>query len=183
MIPPWHMWGGSQNITLNPGLDFAKAAQLARVEFKRPDSWRFLLYAKVLRTNVTIVPSNVVVAFNVFQGVGRANVQIQHNPFETYLFQIALAGEQGDQPIKFSTQVVGPRRIDTAADSTSICDVIVAQDISVGFSAFLSNPPGFLPTDEVQLEVGCSLAPWHHVRPDWFDHGPMKFLGEETGGR
>lgn len=183
MIPPWHMWGASTPVSLQAGLQFAKRGQLARVEYKRPETWRFLFYARILRSNLTVVPSNVLVAFEVFAGVGRANIQLAFNPFETFLFNVTLGGEQGQSAIKYSTEVVGPPRIDGQPTSSSTCDVIVAQDIQVGYFCFCSDPGGALPTDEVQLEIGCSLAPWHHVRPDWFEHGPTKFLGEETGGR
>jgi hypothetical protein len=185
MIHPWHMWGNSVSIKLNPGLDKAQTGQLARVEYKRPESWRFMFYARLLRSNVTAVPVSVVVVFNVFTGIGRANLQIQNNPFESYKFNITIAGEQGGPayPVKWSTEVTGPKRIDDLDTSTSNCNVIVGQDIQVGFLAFLGNPGGVLPTDEAQLEIGCLLSPQSHVRPDWYSHGPMQFLGEENSGR
>jgi hypothetical protein len=181
MIHPWHMWGNAVTFKLvPPGLQNIQSAQLARVEYKRPETWKFMLYARLLRTNVAALPANVLVTFNVFTGVGRANLPINGNPFEAYNFTIGATGEQGGYPVKYSTEVLGPLRVDGNVNSGSICNVIVGQDIQVGCSALL-NSAG--PPDEAQIEIGCLLAPQSHVRADWFNTPQNRFLGEESGGR
>jgi len=175
-MPPWHMWGSVANQSLRSG-QIIHNQQLARIAYKRPESWRFMFYARILRSFLTTPPASVLVTFEVSQGTGRGNISIPN--FENYIFQITLGGEQGASNPKFSTQVLGAARSDlVATDPRSVVDVIVAQDIQVGFSCLLSS--GLPPTDEVQLEAGCSLAPWHHARPEWLVH---EFGGEELHGR
>lgn len=175
-ISPWHMWGSSVATTIFPNL--VQSAQLSRVEYKRPESWRFEFYARILRSSITVAPATVLVTFQVASGVGRANVQIP--TFEQYSFQILLSGEQGASQPKFTTSVLAPTRDDSASTPVrSVVDTIVGQDVQIGYSALLL--PVTLPaTDQVQLEIGALLAPWHHARPDWMLH---HFLGEETEGR
>lgn len=176
-MAPWHMWGTTVNVTLPPNAN-AQSGQLSRISYHRPESWRFLFYARILRSQIAVAPQTVIVLFNVAQGVGRGNVQIQN--FEQYLFSILLSGEQGASNPKFSTQVAGPARVDSAPPGTtgSVVDTIVAQDIQVSYSAFLSNTG--VPTDQVQMEIGSMLTPWHHARPDWMVH---HFHGEELDGK
>jgi len=179
-IAPWHMWGGLQSFkasTLTPAFQFTTEQQLVRVEYHRPESWRFLFFARILR-NVNHNPSILQVDFQVIPGVGRASVNLK--PFERFKFLLPI-GTSGAVE-KFSTSVNGPVRDDTlpvppTVPQPNVIDSFVAQDVQVSFTASIVLT---VPGDECDAEVGCLLAPWHHARPDWQLH---KFTGEELGGR
>src|SRR5581483_2177539 len=71
-IAPWHMWGGVAQVnasTLSPGLLYTTTGQLTRIEYKRPESWRFLFFVQVFRSQLTN-PSILQVDFTVQTGVG-----------------------------------------------------------------------------------------------------------------
>lgn len=179
-IPPWHMWGNSVGVTLHPGQVLAKQ-QLARISYKRPESWRFLFFAQILRSQITstLNPVSVIVTFDVTTGVGRSSITM--NNFELFVFSILVSGEQGASNPKFSTEVFAPARSDleTPPLRTTI-DSLVGQDIQIGYNAVLEpGPPNLPATDEAQVQVGVLFAPWHHARPDWFAH---EFTGEELRG-
>jgi hypothetical protein len=192
MIHPWHMWGGAAQVTASTssaGLNYRTQGQLARIEYKRPESWRFLFYAKVLRSQ-TSNPAILDVQFFVIPGVGRASTQLGtpfdstvlnlNIPFERFRFLLPIG--TGGAVTKWSTSVNGPVRDDTAVvppvvPTPNVVDSIPAQDLQVSYAAQVQLT---LPGDEVQAELGVLLAPWHHARPDWQAH---KFVGEELGGK
>lgn len=180
-ISPWHMWGGLAKVhasTLSPGLLYTTSGQLARVEYKRPESWRFLFFARVFAAHQSS-PSILQVDFTIIPGVGRGSVNVQ--PFERYKITLPI----GDLPApieKWSTSVNGPIRDDTApvpptTPTPNVTDSFTAQDAQVSFTASVQLT---VPGDTVDAEVGCLLAPWHHARPDWV---MRHFGGEEINGR
>lgn len=174
-IAPWHMWGGSAAFnatTLSPGLNYRQEGQLARIQYKRPESWRFLFYARILESESSN-PAILTVNFNIIPGVGRTAVSLQG--FERYRFSIPI-GVGGAQE-KYSASVNGPERDDvTPQNVQNEIDSIEAQDLQVSYSA---NVVLTIPGDFVTAEIGVILAPWHHARPDWFGG---RFLAQETGG-
>lgn len=129
-IPPWHMWGNSQIIetTIQDTLTrrTATPGQLVRINYARPETWHWLLAAKMLQgPDAPPAPApdehlQVSVAFDLTVGVGRAAITIDNagaifqgdKTFETFLF------EWGDGPARlfpvlanlWSTQVLGPNR-------------------------------------------------------------------------
>lgn len=179
-IAPWHMWGGSAEFnatTLTPGLEYTSSGQLVRVEYKRPESFRFLFYVFVTSWRLSS-PAILEIDFNVQAGVGRSNLNL--SPFETFVFRFGPG--TGGGLLKYSGSVNGPVRDDTAptpADppTPNVIDTIVGQDIQVGYSGFTGLT---LPGDTIQAQIGVSLAPWHHARPDWV---LRDFAGEEIKGR
>ncbi len=179
-IAPWHMWGGAAQFsasTLSPGLLYTAQGQLARVEYKRPESWRFLFYVQVLRSQL-FNPSILQVDFTVQTGVGRSNLNLK--PFETFKFSLAPGGHGA--ALKWSGEVNAPVRDDTLpvppdVPQPNVVNTIVGQDIQIGYTASAQLT---LPGDEVQAEIGVVLAPWHHARPDWHVED---FSGEERKGK
>lgn len=179
-LAPWHMWGGAAQVeasTLTTGLHYTTTGQLARIEYKRPESWRFLFYVQIVSFHTT-APAIFQVDFNVQTGVGRSNLNI--SPFETFKFLLPIGN--GGNLVKYSGDVNGPVRDDTAATpadppTPNVIDTIVGQDVQVGFTAGvqLTNVG-----DTVNATVAVALAPWHHARPDWV---LREFSGEEIKGK
>ncbi len=177
-IHPWHMWGGLATVnssTTTPAFTYSTTQQLCRVSYKRPESWRFLFFAKLL-TSDNHSPATFEVDFNVIPGVGRGSVNLQ--PFEKFIFKLPIGPlPPGGQADKWSTSVNGPVRDDTSLVTVpNVVDSFVAQDIQISFTAAVSLT---VPGDTLQAQVGCLLAPWHHARPDWV---LRDFAGEELKG-
>jgi len=180
-IAPWHMWGTTAPVRLERvtgGPTFLESsAQLARISYKRPESWRFLLAATVFHSQVSnAIPIVLDVEFTVQTGVGRGNLTL--SPFESFRFILPVGS--GGLVRKWSGAVNAPVRDDTIspAETPNKIDTIVGEDIQIGYH--VSSSIGGLVGDVIDLEVGCALAPWHHARPDW---EIRDFSGEETGGR
>lgn len=180
-IPPWHMWGGLVNFnasTTTPAFTFTSEQQLCRVEYHRPESWRFLFFARLLSSD-NHSPATFSVEFNIIPGVGRASVNL--TPFERFIFKLPIGPlPPGGQVEKWSTTVIGPVRDDTAVvppDVPNIVDSFMAQDIQISVRGAVSLT---VPGDTLQAEMGCLIAPWHHARPDWHHHD---FAGGELKGR
>jgi hypothetical protein len=179
-MAPWHMWGGTRKFhasTLSTGLLYTDTGQLARINYKRPESWHFMFYAIVFRSQLAN-PSILDVKFTVQTGVGRSNLNI--TPFEEFKFSLPIGA--GGTLLKWSGEVNGPVRDDTAAvppptPAPNVVSTIVGQDIQVGVTASAQLT---IVGDEVDAEFGVVLAPWHHARPDWHVH---QFEGEEIRGQ
>lgn len=207
-MPPWHTWGGSEVVrTVTLGLGDApvqQTVQLARVAYKRPETWNFLFVAKILEGTRMVNPGDsflMKVRFDVTTGHGRSAAQLynradgasgsgffvfQQPGFENYEFG---PGWPSPGPVVkhviYSTQVYGPNRTtDPAAENRrdNLITEIVGQDIQV--NALVTNQSNYAGTFDVELSV--FLAPKAHVRPDWFQiDGPpeAQFPGEEVQGR
>ncbi len=181
-IPPWHMWGGLVNFnatTTTPGFTFTKTQQLCRVEYHRPESWRFLFFARLLGSE-NHSPAIFQVDFSIIPGVGRGSLNLQ--PFETFKFKLPIGPLPAGAVEKWSSSVVGPVRDDTLpvppdVPQPNVVDSFVAQDVQISVTGSVVLT---VPGDTLQAEMGCLLAPWHHARPDWQLHN---FSGEELGGR
>ncbi len=181
MIPPWHMWGATAPVRLERvtgGPTFLEAsAQLARINYKRPESWRFLFFAHVFRSQISnAIPVILDVEFSVQTGVGRGNLNL--NPFENFRFILPVGS--GGSVSKWSGSVNAPVRDDTLSppEVPLKIDAIVGEDIQIGYHVSCSI--GGVVGDVIDAEVGVALAPWHHARPDWEVH---KFVGEELHGK
>lgn len=172
--PPWHMWGNKKtaNVVFNSLLTplVTTTEQLANVQAKRPDTWRFFFAA----TLVSMAPpvagglDLLSIDFDLAFGVGLATQLIQS--FAHFEFD---PGTDLGKTIWTSTGV-GPKR--TATDVVpNITSELVAQTIQC--NARLSMTGAQLGT--AQVEIASYFAPNVHVRPDWFLH---EFNGE-LGGR
>lgn len=180
-MKPWHMWGGLVNFeaaTTTPAFTFSKTQQLARVEYHRPETWRFLFFARLLGSN-NHSPATFEVDFNIIPGVGRGSINLQ--PFERFVFKLPIGPLVGGAVEKWSTSVIGPVRDDTLpvppdVPQPNVVDSFVAEDCSISVTAAVSLT---VPGDTLQAEMGCLISPWHHVRPDW----TMREFAGELGGK
>jgi hypothetical protein len=183
---PWHLWGSSETSTVGitgGGGVFSSSQtthQLAKISYKRPETWRFFLFGRILGgTTGAVLPTALHAIFDVMVGVGRTNfdttkrttglgVPGQFNGFAEMRWNVVAGVVPGAQNFnrKFCTEVSGPPLDDTALTTLQRIDHIVAQDIQCNCRVLLSN--GDLGI-QIQYEVGAFFAPNVHVRPDWFD--------------
>lgn len=183
-VKPWHLWGSTESFdVISPGIGQVRVAatqQLARVRYKRPESFRFLFAASILSGQgvggAPVAPGGTLqVGFDVTSGIGRARVTLKN--FAQFNFQWvgAFATIVGAQ--KWASKVDQPNLDDQAATPLVLdTDTLIAQDIQVETHATVNTVAA---NDVVQIAVSCSFAPNAHVRPDWM---VKQFLGEEREG-
>lgn len=187
-IPPWHLWGGTQQIdAINAGAAFPSqpsAGQLAKISYKRPDTWHWVFAAKVLAAASLPLVGNVAsigVFFDLTIGVGRA--QVQFPSFEAFSWTWHGVSDAPIGSILYSTEVFGPNRVfDTSGPApadvkTNSIKQFQAQDINIACRVLYNGTVGVGAIASV--EVSAFFAPKTHIRPDWdLEH----FMGGETGG-
>lgn len=198
--PPWHLWGNTQQIVVpadlftNPN-QHEQQITLCRVEYGRPETWRWLLSARLLRAPNTAVgqQANASVWFEVLAGLGRANLRIPF--FVTFplgswnggaappLNLVSWTTKAQHSLTTFSSDSTGPPPVTWT--TTDLTDLIVADHLTIVAHAVFNTdiPP---PVQPIIVEVNGLLAPNSHVRPDWYMqdvHEAEQFPGGETGGR
>lgn len=199
-VAPWHMWGSSQVLTVRSGAvgpanATVAAAQLARVQYHRPDTWRFMFWGRLMGGTMDPgVVTSVHALFDVMIGVGRTvfdtqkailGVPANFNAFAQFRWNVPVLTVPGAQNfnIKYLTRVRAPINDDSnvAAGPYFEIDQFPAEDIQCRVRLVMS---GGAPGVEVTAEVGAFFAPNTHVRPDWMadDENLPQFLGGETGG-
>jgi hypothetical protein len=189
------MWGTTQVLTATLGVTgppVTASNQLARVSYKRPDNWRFLLTGKLVGGDVaTIGDTEVWALFDLFLGVGRSFLDTEkvalvapltYNAFARMHWTVPVGTVVGQQNhnIKYATQVPGPPLDDDAVATRETIDHIVAEDISCRVRLVIASVDPIA----ITAELGAYFAPNVHVRPDWWrDAPPTKaFAGNELGG-
>lgn len=184
-LPPWHLWGSTQEIVVPADVPPSAALQLtpgqiARVSYKRPERWSWLFFATI--SDAVAADANETAVLSVFYdltvGLGRSSVTLLG--FEQYRFtwgpiQSAPIGSQ-----RYSTTVVGPPRFGGAPVTDNFISDIVAQDIQCACRiAYTRSGAGAVASD-ARVAVSAYFSPATHIRPDWMlEEG---FAGDETGG-
>lgn len=183
--PPWHMWGNTQTVQLQANSVTpvsAASPQLARINYKRPDSWRFFMAATLLDVQGPVLAGSLVtVAFSVTLGVGRSQSTIPQ--FVFFEFDPAGGAPFYTLPaLKWTNASLEPVRVGTTppAFSTSRIDVIPADSIQC--TAICTLQAGSAAAYRATLEVAAYFAPQTHVRPDWYTE-VGHFNGNEDGGK
>jgi len=182
-MPPWHMWGDSKTVKLIApaiGQGVSTTSQITRISYKRPETWSFLVYAKIIDYLGAGV-ANLTVDFNLTIGIGRSVAKLPkwaHMQF----------GPTAGLPIgsvKFATAVPSPLLDDTlvATPPVVFLDSFPAQDIQVDVDLAYQSATA---ANAVTVEVTALFAPkGAHVRPEWFkikDGGAAQFPGGEDSG-
>ena len=188
---PWHMWGTSYVIQVDkPGASGVASVthQLAKVSYKRPETWRFFFAARLVDGNVNTSGGDeiIIVDFDLIIGVGRSNYDTtsgeQLSGFCSFLYRIpngfSPASVNTQTKKKWTTTVPSPILVDGIATTTYPLTTFVAQDVQC--SARIQVPGGTDPRTAT-VEVSSYFAPNVHVRPDWYSDG-TQFRGAETGG-
>lgn len=208
--PPWHLWGSSQNLSLTnppagPLAVIGSTFQLAKVNFKRPDTWSFFCGAQIVGGTVSDVAREIFVEYTLLIGVGRTLFDTttltgpgSTIPFVRFRWQIPAGGRPRSGgnfgPKKWTTQAWVPPLDDASAPSPypggvgaqSVLPLtsFPAQDIQCSGAITQLQAGVSAVQNDVQVELSAWFAPRTHVRPDWFSDvaDPQAFLGNETGG-
>lgn len=172
---PWHMWGDSKVLEV-PSSSGAQgqgtSTQIVRINYKRPETWRFVFVAELLGANKPLATGgSLIVTFPTTLGVGRSSVTL---PLGTMTFTLG-AGAVTPR-IKYLTQDQGPPVSDAAAAIENLTTTIVSEDIQVGGQAvFADNTSG----ESLKVRLSAFFAPNAHIRPEWY---LKQFSGNETDG-
>lgn len=170
---PWHFWGQqeqgtvrgiSAGPTLTQGLP-----QLARVGYKRPDTWHWLFTAQLMRADTYPVTDTLVeVHFDLILGLGRSSFEIPS--FQVFGFPWAAGDPPPVNQLLFATQVKAPQRVIGGSEPDTFIDQLVAESINCKARVLMSQPTPEEPNVEINATVQASamFAPKVHVRPDWF---------------
>lgn len=198
-LAPWHLWGGSATVEVVSGavgpLLTVAPSQLCRIDYKRPESWRFFFWGYIVGgdTNFGAKPSWVNALFDVMVGVGRDAFDTQkdtlgtratYNSFANFAWNVPVGTIPGQQNWnrKYLSRVPSPPYDDSnLATSSRDIELLVAESISCRVRVvFADGDPGI----HIQVRVGAFFAPNVHVRPDWFatDETIPQFPGNEAGG-
>lgn len=184
--PPWHLWGGQETLAvsslggINPPA--VSSVQLTRVSYKRPDTFQWLFFARLISGPAAGLAEQgaIVVNFDVTVGLGRTSVTIPG--FENFSWVWGPSAGIPLSVVLYSTTGIGPNRnFGAVTPVANLIDELVAQDIQV--NARVQNNSNFV--SNVQLEVASFFAPTTHVRPDWYSEmlpEEAAFAGAELGG-
>lgn len=187
-LPPWHMWGNHTKLSTTQGFGGGFGGsfnvQLAKINFKRPDTWSFFFGAKLIDGDASASEIHVRVTINVIVGLGRTNFDTRRTAeatgfqlgFCTFDWVVPLGTVPGQQPgnTKYTTRVTSPLLDDTDTASAQQVEWIPASDIQCfADMRFISG------TGAASAEVHSYFAPRSHMRPDWFVE---QFLGQELNG-
>jgi hypothetical protein len=200
------MWGSTQILefeTFNGFRALSAPLQIARIAYKRPETFRFFAAAQIIGGPDSLGnPVGIVVDFDLGFGVGRAATTTRDdrldvsglivpsiNPSFVRLGWVIPAAPSfyatpNNAPKRFTTQSQ-PRVIDdtTAAPVLTTSDTFSADSCSVEVRAYAYSPT--LPPGVYQVQVSWFSSPNVHVRPDWFADEPDKriaFAGAELRG-
>ena len=184
------MWGTLSRVTVplpsSSAGQFRQSVQLAKVSYKRPETWDFLFGAIILEApdSIAATPVNIQIDFDLIVGVGRSSLKLAANQGGTgegfvrlgWLYTTVGSAIVGQT--KWTTAAFSPVLDETAAVPVSArLDYIVAQDLQC--SARVSTVAASATLVPTVVEVHSYFAPRCHVRPDWFSE---EYPGGEKGG-
>ncbi len=185
------MWGTTvKAISPSGQLNTTTNQQIARINYKRPETWSFFLAAKIVGGTVS-GGGILTVRMDLLFGVGRSVFDTRQSEgqgipriaFAVFAWDLAgITDPVQDTPFatKYTNRVLSPPLIDEDLTTQQPLDWIPAQDIQVQ-SSFRHNKTDI--ADTVTLELSSYFAPRVHTRPDWLAEDPAKqFVGGETGG-
>lgn len=206
-IPPWHMWGNSQTLSVLDSASVVTPAtegQLIRIGYGRPDTWHWVFFARILEAPSMPGGSSTVLSlsFELTIGVGRAVIVIPQ--FELFTWSWGDAVQPVNPPlnrVKWSSQALGRCRVDTTnasffdpwstapvPDVTNPNGVTNTRSVSNVVDKIVAQDIQLralllmtttLPTEQIaKVEVGALFSPKTHLRPEWNLH---RFPGGEEG--
>lgn len=196
---PWQMWGNTQLVQLQanafttPNL-FEKQISLLRVQYNRPETWRFLFAAHIVSGGAATGPgenAQLAIWFELFTGIGRSAIKI---PFWITLpiFNWSGGSAVPANLVEWTNQAATSDVATSFTDETPqvvtrgqvFSDEIVGQDITV--VAHVNYTTDVVAAPPINVEVSGQFAPNVHIRPDWLRvDGEMaeQFTGGELKGR
>lgn len=189
------MWGSSAVASILIPLSGAgqgQTVQLARVNYRRPESWNFIFAAELISTPQVQDTSIILVDFDVIVGVGRSVVTLGRSdepPTEVGTSENTrgyarlrwqTANPRFNEQKKWTT--VGTLPVPDDMEPTvggRVSSYFVAQDIQCKARIHITGTTAFT----YAVNVSAFFAPRAHVRPDWYAKlAEEQFRGEEFGG-
>lgn len=161
-IPPWQMWGSTQTVNVPGKGSVVKVPQLSSLVFDRPNTFSFFFFAQILGI-AGVLPGNAMrVAVRINFGLGRDTATFENFAvLEWTAAEIVIPNE----PRVCSSVELAPNRVGRV--SPNVIEWLPAQQIQVDADAFFEGSvPGN--TSQVKVLVGAYIAPFTHVRADWF---------------
>lgn len=164
--PPWLMWGNAEQIafvaaTGTEGIEVPVPNQLLRIDYGRPETWRFLFVATILGAKLESEIAHLTVDFDLVPGLGRAQSKL--TSFETFTFDLADL-RPGVQ--KWSTSVIGPLRKADDDPALNIVELLTFQSLTVGARVTFQDVST---NDSIAIELAAYFSPNVHTRPEWHD--------------
>lgn len=196
---PWQQWGNTQTLEAPPNAftnpnAADKQITLCRVNYGRPETWRFLVMAKLLSAPATggADQANASVWFELMTGIGRSAIIL---PFWIQLgsWQWNFGAPVPRNQMFWTNQArtdsalisITDEAVPVTTTALIYSDEIVGQSMTlVAHATFTTDIPGV--TEPAIFEVSGQFAPNTHVRPDWMqlEAGPREqFAGGEIRGR
>jgi len=190
------MWGTTVQLQSIPNEPIGRQTQqIARINYKRPETWSFWFGGQLTGGTTNTTGSNIRASmqFDLFLGVGRSVFGTKQKIEPTApVNRVAFARFEwvvppGDTPgqvvnnTKYTTQVRTPPLDDDLIDSFQLIEWFPSSDIQCEVQ-FITQIDGL--NHVVQGEASAYFAPRSHVRPDWFQRATeqARFRGSEAGG-
>lgn len=154
-LPPWHMWGSSYILQSSvAGIATASTPQLVRINYGRPECWRFL--AHVACPAGTPAGASATINFKAIMGIGRCSVTL--SPLAQFVIGASIViGASSWQTRSFQPN------FDGTLTTTNPDDQMVAQDIQ-GWAELSLNSQA----TNVPFQVSLMFGPNVHIRSDWY---------------
>lgn len=178
---PWHMWGTSSKIQCGNAVN--TSAQLAKINYKRPETWSFWFGVQLLNAEAA-APGviEVLVSFDLIIGVGRSMFDTQPpnqevavaSSFAPFRIAATVPFVPSFNYRKWTTSGRGTPTDDLTATTVPRIDWLAAQDIQCYARART------FPTGTAVVLCTAFFAPRSHVRPDWFKDHEQFNGGEQT---
>lgn len=180
-LPPWHMWGSTQTVRITPvgGTTVERSLQIARINYRRPDVWRFFVAGSVVGAGIASDQITVRMYFDLILGVGRSVFDTSTELLSTNTQWVPLIWTLPALQNLAAIDKKWTTETSTPSLSTGVVQLMrwfPAQDVQckarVQVTSETTEP-------ELTLEATAFFAPSTHLRPDWFSG---RFQGEERGG-
>lgn len=193
------MWGASERIEapavppLTPNFQSVNNQQLARINYKRPETWSFFFGGELISGDASLGGDQLIeLKFNLFLGVGRSVFSTRQKTAQTpleagaqafchMLWNIPPGQVVEDADVKWTTEVPTPILNDNLGDFTNTCDWFPAQDVQCQVQLVHTKSD---PDQTVLVAAHAYFAPRTHLRPDWYQRASeaARFRGSEPGG-
>ena len=159
-LEPWHLWGSSVVIAMPAVSSTALATtQLVRVNYKRPENWRFILSICYPNGSVGVPAGTVNLLFRFVAGIGRSNVGCGASWLYQYASSTGLIANAG----RIITNFPSLKEDGITVDATMApIEVIPAQDLQIWVDASTSGAAA------LTVVVSLQVAPTTHIRPEWY---------------
>jgi hypothetical protein len=190
MLEPWHLWGTTISVTMEAnGAPSVAGQQLARIAYKRPETWSFFFGAELVSVSgAPAADCTFTVSFDILNGVGRSTFGTKNGaplftpPQDLTFCEMAFKIPAGSLPVgnivtkRWTSAVRSPLLDDNDPTSRFLIDRIVAQNLQVEAKIVQSTGGANI---GALFSLTAFFAPYVHTRPDWQLH---QFAGDETGG-